>query len=175
MASMLQTEFLALDIALLTVSDTRTLEDDRSGRILAEGLEGAGHRIYDRSIVKDDVKTVRAQFKGFIGDPKVRVVISTGGTGMTDRDITPEALKPLITKEIPGFGELFRQVSYEEIGSSTIQSRVLAGLCQGTFIFALPGSPNACKTALNKILLQQLDIRHRPCNFVELLPRISPG
>lgn len=170
---MSEVAFQALDIAVLTVSDTRTLDDDRSGQILVDRLEGAGHRIYERKIIKDDLLQVRAQFQAWIDNPDLRVVLSTGGTGLTDRDITPEALKPLITKDIAGFGELFRQVSYAEIGSSTIQSRVLGGLCRGTLIFALPGSPNACKTAMDKILLQQLDIRHRPCNFVELLPRIS--
>ena len=168
-------DFLPLDIAVLTVSDTRNINDDRSGAILVERLEAAGHRIYDRKIIRDDELAVRDCLQKWILDPVPRFVLTTGGTGFTSRDVTPDALRPLITKEIPGFGELFRQLSYEEIGTSTIQSRAIGALCDDTFVFVLPGSPGACKTAMDRILLQQLDIRHRPCNFVELLPSIAKG
>ena len=168
----LSSEFLALRIAVLTVSDTRTVENDRSGDVLVEWIRSAGHELAERKIEKDDLRSLRAVFREWVANPKVDVVLSTGGTGLTRRDITPEALEPLITKKIAGFGELFRMLSYEEIGTSTIQSRVEAALCEDTFVFMLPGSPNACRTAVEKILTQQLDLRHRPCNFVELLPRI---
>lgn len=172
MSSSPQPAFVALNIAVLTVSDTRTLADDRSGRVLVDALEGAGHHLRDRMILTDDLARVSRQFGLWIADPHIDVILSTGGTGMTARDITPEALQAHVTKSIPGFGELFRQLSYEEIGTSTIQSRVTGALCGSTFVFALPGSPGACKTAMERILVQQLDNRHRPCNFSELLPRI---
>lgn len=164
--------FVPLNMAVLTVSDTRTLEDDRSGALIVERLEEAGHRIADRKIVKDDLHVIRAAVAAWIADPGVDVVISTGGTGVTRRDVTPEAVEPLGTKHIRGFGELFRMLSYAEIGTSTIQSRAEAWLCDTTFVFVLPGSTGACRLAMEKILIQQLDIRHHPCNFAELLPRV---
>lgn len=164
--------FEPVRVAVLTVSDTRTLETDRSGQVAVDLLEEAGHVIAAREIAKDDEATIRAALRRFIADDGVDVVIATGGTGVTPRDVTPEAMAPLVTKPIPGFGELFRWISFEEIGTSTIQSRAEAALCEQTYVFLLPGSPGAVRTAMTKILLQQLDIRHRPCNFVELLPRI---
>ncbi|HRC56198.1 MAG: molybdenum cofactor biosynthesis protein B [Myxococcales bacterium] len=159
-------------IAVLTVSDTRTLADDRSGALIAETLAAAGHVIAARAIVKDNRDTIRAQLAAWIDDPAIDVVITTGGTGVTPRDVTPEALAPLITKSIPGFGELFRWLSFAEIGTSTIQSRAEAALCKDTYVFLLPGSTGGVRLAVEKILLQQLDSRHRPCNFMMLLPRI---
>jgi molybdenum cofactor biosynthesis protein B len=166
-----RTEFRPLDIAVLTVSDTRTTVDDRSGDLLVERLSGAGHRLAARAIEPDDRYRLRARVSGWIADPAVQAVLTTGGTGFTGRDTTPEALGPLFDKTIDGFGELFRQLSYEEIGTSTIQSRAVAGLANGTLIFAIPGSTGACRTAWDRILATQLDIRHRPCNFVELIER----
>lgn len=163
--------FVPVQIAVMTVSDTRTLDDDRSGAVLIEGLQAAGHTLAARTIVRDDIQAIQAQLRAWIADPSVQVVLATGGTGITARDVTPEALAPLVTKAIPGFGELFRWLSFEEIGTSTIQSRATAGLCGSTLVFALPGSPGACRTAWTKILVQQLDARHRPCNFVELMDR----
>jgi molybdenum cofactor biosynthesis protein B len=165
-------EFIPVGVGVLTVSDTRTLEDDRSGALAVELLEAAGHRVAARAIVKDNRDLIRAQLQAWIADPAVEVIISTGGTGVTPRDVTPEALAPLVTKPIPGFGELFRWLSYAEIGTSTIQSRAEAALCGKTLVFLLPGSPNACRTAWTKILAQQLDSRHKPCNFVELFDRL---
>ncbi len=164
------TDFLPLTIAILTISDTRTQENDTSGQALVEHLIAAGHVLGERALVRDDRYGLRAIVSHWIADPKIQVVITTGGTGLTGRDSTPEALKPLFDKEIEGFGELFRSVSYNEIGSSTIQSRALAGLANGTVIFCVPGSTGACHTAW-KIIEPQLDKRHRPCNLVELLPR----
>lgn len=161
--------FIPLDVAVITVSDTRTEETDKSGALLIERLETAGHRTAWRQIVVDDVESIRAQLRRAVGDPAVHVALVTGGTGMAARDVTPEALAPLITKSIPGFGELFRWLSYQEIGVSTIQSRAEGAVCDGTLVFLLPGSPGACKTAMDEILLPQLDARTRPCNFVELL------
>jgi molybdenum cofactor biosynthesis protein B len=165
-------EFQPVRIAVMTVSDTRTLDDDRSGALLIERLESAGHELAARAIVRDDLEAIRAQLRGWIADPQIQVVLTTGGTGVTARDVTPEALAPLATKPIPGFGELFRWLSYAEIGTSTIQSRAEAVLCSQTLVFALPGSPGACRTAWDKILAQQLDRRHKPCNFVELFDRL---
>jgi molybdenum cofactor biosynthesis protein B len=165
-------EFLPLAIAVLTVSDTRTEADDASGRALVERLTAAGHRLADRAIVPDDIYRVRAVMSGWIADPAVAVVLVTGGTGMTGRDSTPEAVRPLLDKEITGFGELFRMLSWEEIGAATLQSRALGGLANATFIFCLPGSTGACRTAWDRILQAQLDARTQPCNFVELLPRL---
>ena len=166
--------FAPLNVAILTVSDTRTPETDTSGDTIAEKLKAAGHRVAARVILKDDVDKLRAQVKGWIEDPKVDAVIATGGTGLTHRDITPEALTPLITKPIPGFGELFRHLSYTEIGSSTIESRAFAGICGGgTILFCLPGSTGACRLGMDKIILEQLDNRYKPCNLVALLPRIK--
>ncbi len=164
-----------LQCAVLTISDTRSLKDDKSGSWLAETLEAEGHTLSDRQIVKDDVYQIRAVVSAWIADPEIQVVITTGGTGFTGRDSTPEALTPLFDKEINGFGELFRQISYDEIGSSTIQSRAIGGLANATLVFALPGSSNAVRTGWEKILRNQLDIDFRPCNFAELLPRFNEG
>ena len=161
----------SLACAVLTVSDTRTVENDTSGDLLVALLEAAGHRLVDRAIEKDDIYRLRARVSGWIADPGVTVVLATGGTGFTGRDHTPEALIPLFDKTIEGFGELFRQLSYGEIGSSTIQSRAVAGLANGTLVFALPGSGNAVRTGWEKIIEKQLDIDNRPCNFAELIPR----
>ncbi len=165
-------EFKAVKIAVLTVSDTRTLDTDSSGKLAADLLAEAGHLIATREIVTDNRDKISAALGRFIADEEVEVVITTGGTGVTPRDVTPEALAPPIPKPIPGFGELFRWISYEEIGTSTVQSRAEAALCDQTYVFVLPGSTGAVRTAMTKILLQQLDYRHKPCNFVELLPRI---
>jgi molybdenum cofactor biosynthesis protein B len=161
-----------LGIAVLTVSDTRTLETDKSGALIAESVTAAGHVVAARTIVPDELTLLQSGFSALIADQTVDVVIATGGTGITQRDVTPEALTPLVTKWIPGFGELFRQLSYADIGPATIQSRAEAALCGGTLVFALPGSTGAVRLALEKIILPQLDIRTRPCNFAELLPRI---
>lgn len=165
--------FVPLRIAVLTVSDTRTLETDTSGGTLVEKLQAAGHQIADRRILTDDLDGIRAQLRAWIADSEVDVVVATGGTGITARDVTPDALAPLITKPIPGFGELFRWLSYADIGAATIQSRTEAALCDTTLVFTLPGSTGAVKLALDQILLPQLDNRTRPCNFVELLPRVK--
>ncbi len=165
--------FLAVNIALLTVSDTRGAADDRSGNTLAERAAEAGHRIAARTIVRDEFDAIVAQLLAWLADPEIDVVISTGGTGVTGRDVTPEAFHRVYEKEIAGFGELFRWLSYEKIGTSTIQSRATAGVAGGTYLFALPGSPGACRDAWDGILLHQLDNRFRPCNFVELMPRLQ--
>ncbi len=164
--------FLPVRIAVLTVSDTRTLADDRSGDTLVARAEGAGHTLAARAIIKDDVAVIEAQLRAWIADPQVDVVISTGGTGVTGRDTTPEAFHAVYDKEIPGFGELFRWISFQKIGTSTIQSRATGGVASGTYLFALPGSTGACKDAWDGILASQLDSRFRPCNFVELMPRL---
>lgn len=166
------TGFVLLRIALLTVSDSRTEADDTSGNLLRNQAEQAGHQVVTREIVPDDVYLMRAVFSRWIADPQVQVVLSTGGTGITGRDSTPEAVAPLLDKRIEGFGELFRALSFEEIGPATIQSRALAGLANGTLIFCLPGSSGACRTAWDKILQPQLDHRTRPCNFAQLIPRL---
>ena len=165
--------FLPVNIALLTVSDTRTEADDRSGNTLAELAANAGHHIAARRIVRDDFAAITEQLRAWIADPEIDVVIATGGTGVTGRDVTPEAFHSMYEKEIAGFGELFRWQSYEKIGTSTIQSRAAAGVAGGTYLFALPGSPSACRDAWEGILVQQLDNRFRPCNFVELMPRLQ--
>ncbi len=164
--------FRPLAIALLTVSDSRDLTQDRSGDLLAARIEEAGHRLVRRALVRDELDLIVARFREWIADPEIEVVISTGGTGVTGRDVTPEALAQVVEKRIPGFGELFRWLSYAKIGTSTIQSRADAGVAGGTYIFCLPGSPGACRDAWDMILREQLDIRHRPCNFAELLPRL---
>ncbi len=164
--------FLPLRIAVLTVSDSRSLTNDRSGDILVERLIKAGHSLADRALVKDDPDQIAAQFTAWIEDPDVEVVISTGGTGLTGRDITPEAMARVAEKQIPGFGEMFRMISYGKIGTSALQSRAMAGVAKGTYLFALPGSTGACKDGWDEILNAQLDIRHRPCNFAELIPRL---
>lgn len=160
-----------LKIAVLTVSDTRTRENDTSGQFLCDALEAAGHQLQNRSIQIDDIYRLRASISALIADVEVEVVLVTGGTGFTARDSTPEALKPLFDTEIIGFGELFRQLSYEEIGTATIQSRAIGGIANNTLIFCMPGSTGACKTAWNGILKQQLDIENRPCNFAELIKK----
>ena len=165
--------FIPVKIAVLTISDTRTEADDKSGQTLVSRLVDAGHILADKVIIKDDVASIQTQVKKWIADNDVDVVITTGGTGLTGRDVTPEALEPLYTKPIAGFGELFRMLSYDLIGTSTIQSRATAGLAEATLIFALPGSTGACKDGWDKILATQLDNRYRPCNFVEMMPRYS--
>ena len=165
--------FIPVQIAILTVSDTRRPKDDRSGDVLEEKIMLAGHKMVDRDIVRDDVDKICAKLKDWIADDQVDVVITTGGTGVTGRDVTPEALGSVWEKEIPGFGELFRWVSFQKIATSTIQSRACAGVAGGTYMFALPGSPNACKDGWEQILIHQLDSRHGPCNFVELMPRLQ--
>lgn len=166
-------EFQPLDVAVLTISDTRTLETDSSGGHAAEALSQAGHRLRERQIITDDLQLIRETLRRCISDPGIDVVVATGGTGITARDVTPDALEPLITKAIPGFGELFRSLSYAEIGAATIQSRAMAGLCGTTLVFALPGSTGAVRLAMEKIIIPQLDSRTRPCNFVDLLPRVG--
>jgi molybdenum cofactor biosynthesis protein B len=166
-------QFVALSFAILTISDTRTAENDTSGSLLSERVAAAGHRVVERIIVRDDVYALRTVFSRWIEDPTIRIILSTGGTGITGRDSTPEAVIPLLDKPIPGFGELFRQVSFTDIGSSTVQSRAFAGLANGTLLFCLPGSTGACRTAWDCILLAQLDSRTRPCNFVQLVSRFN--
>jgi len=165
-------EFVATTIAILTVSDSRTEENDTSGRFLKEAAIEAGHTVAEKLIVPDDIYDIRAAVSTWIAASNIDVVITTGGTGVTGRDGTPEAVTPLLDKVIEGFGELFRQISFEDIGTSTMQSRAIAGVANGTFIFTLPGSSGACRTGWNKLLRQQLDLTQRPCNFVELMPRL---
>jgi molybdenum cofactor biosynthesis protein B len=164
--------FVPVRVAVVTISDTRTLDTDKSGSAIVELLSAAGHQVAAREIITDNRDEIRALFERWIADPEVDVVIATGGTGITPRDVTPEALAPLVTKPIPGFGEAFRWISFQEIGTSAIHSRAEAALCEHTYVFALPGSTGAVRTALDKLLLPQLDIRNKPCNFAELLPRI---
>ena len=168
-------KFVPLNIAVLTVSDSRGHADDKSGSTLGERIEKAGHAVAARAIVTDDVDKIRAQVRKWIDDPRIEVVISTGGTGVTGRDVTPEALEGLFEKKIEGFGETFRWISFQKIGTSTMQSRATAGVANATYIFALPGSTGACKDGWDDILRQQLDIRFRPCNFAELMPRLNEG
>jgi len=164
--------FLPVRIAVLTVSDTRSAADDKSGQLLADRITAAGHIVADRAIVRDDQAAIRERLEAWIADPGIDVVIATGGTGVTGRDVTPEAFEALYDKPVPGFGELFRMISFEKIRTSTIQSRATAGVARGTYLFALPGSPGACRDAWDEILVHQLDYRHMPCNFVELMPRL---
>ncbi len=164
--------FIPVNIALLTISDSRTLETDTSGKALRERVLAAKHHLADQKIVPDDKYQIRAVISQWIATPDIQAIITTGGTGLTGRDGTPEAVSVLLDKEIIGFGELFRQISYQDIRTSTIQSRAIGGVANGTFIFCLPGSSGACKTAWDDILKDQLDHRHRPCNFVELMPRL---
>jgi molybdenum cofactor biosynthesis protein B len=168
-----QSNLIPLSLCVLTVSDTRTLSEDSSGAYLAEALTEAGHRLHDRALLPDDRYRLRAQVSIWIADSAVDGILVTGGTGFTGRDSTPEALLPLLDKEMPGFGELFRAISYEEIGTSTLQSRAFAGLANGTFLFALPGSTSACRTAWEKIVRAQLDARTKPCNLATLRPRLK--
>ena len=165
--------FIPVSIAVLTVSDTRTLDDDKSGSILVDRIETAGHKIADRSIVKDDVEALRQQVTAWCQDESVDVVITTGGTGFTGRDVTPEALEPLFDKRMDGFSIAFHMLSHDKIGTSTVQSRATAGTIGTTFVFCLPGSPGACKDAWDGILKDQLDYRHMPCNFIEIMPRLD--
>jgi molybdopterin adenylyltransferase len=164
--------FKPINIAVLTVSDTRTTADDTSGDLLAERILAAGHRLAERTIVRDDAALVASQLDSWIDDPAIDAVITTGGTGLTGRDVTPEALDRIKDKDIPGFGELFRWLSYRSIGTSTVQSRACAIVARGTYVFALPGSNGAVKDGWDGILAEQLDSRNRPCNFVELMPRL---
>ncbi len=166
-------QFVPLKIAVLTVSDTRSLADDKSGSTLAERIEQAGHSVAGRAIVTDDVEAIRAQLRAWIADPAIDAIITTGGTGFTGRDVTPEAAEALFEKRMEGFSTAFHMVSYPKIGSSTIQSRATAGVANATFIFCVPGSPGACRDAWDEILVHQLDYRFRPCNFVELMPRLD--
>ena len=168
----MERQFIPVNIALLTISDTRTIENDTSGKVLRERLLAANHKLADQQIVTDDIYQIRSVISQWIASPDIQAVITTGGTGLTGRDGTPEAVKVLLDKEIEGFGELFRQVSFQDIKTSTVQSRALGGVANGTFIFCLPGSSGACKTGWDEILKEQLDARHRPCNFVELMPRL---
>jgi molybdenum cofactor biosynthesis protein B len=166
-------EFVPLKVAVLTVSDSRTLENDSSGQFLVDALAEAGHHLHARRLLRDDRYAIRAQVAAWIADADVHGVLITGGTGFTGRDSTPEAVLPLLDKEMPGFGELFRAVSFEEIGTSSLQSRAFAGLSNQTFVFALPGSTSACRTAWDKLLRAQLDARTRPCNLAGLIPRLG--
>ena len=166
-------QFIALKIAVLTVSDTRDLADDKSGATLVERIEKSGHAVAARAIVRDDVEKIRACIKDWIADPDVDVVITTGGTGFTGRDVTPEAVEPLFEKRMDGFATLFLMVSHAKIGTSAIQTRATAGVAGATYIFCLPGSPGACRDGWDDILVHQLDYRYRPCNFVEIMPRLD--
>ena len=170
---MKQREFISLKIAVLTVSDTRTEAEDTSGKVLVSRLEEAGHSLAEKAIAPDDIYQVRAVVSRWIADPEVDVVISTGGTGVTGRDGTPEAFQPLLDKEIAGFGEMFRMISFDEIKTSALQSRALAGVANGTYLFCLPGSSGACKTGWDNIIKDQLDHRTRPCNLAMLIPRLK--
>ena len=165
-------DFKPVNIALLTVSDTRTLENEKSGDTLQDRIVKAGHNVFDRFIVKDDVVQIKIILNKLINNVNIDAVITTGGTGITGRDLTPEVFNEILEKEIPGFGELFRWLSYKKIATSTIQSRAMAGVTKGTYLFSLPGSVGACKDAWDDILVHQLDYRHRPCNLVELMPRL---
>jgi molybdenum cofactor biosynthesis protein B len=165
--------FVALSIAVLTVSDTRSLEDDKSGATLVQGIEAAGHTLAQRRITTDDVAAIRDIVNGWIADSAIDVVITTGGTGLTGRDVTPEAVEPLFDKKIDGFSAVFHRISYDKIGTSTVQSRATAGVAHGTYVFVLPGSPGACRDAWEGILANQLDYRYMPCNFVEIMPRLE--
>jgi len=168
----METPSAQLAIAILTVSDTRGKDDDTSGELLIRLAREAGHFVADRQIVADDTYQLRAVVSQWIADSEIQVVIANGGTGVTGRDVTPSAIRPLLDKEIEGFGELFRMISYQEIGTSSLQSRALAGVANATVIFCVPGSPNACETAWTRLIRHQLDINHKPCNLVQLFPRL---
>ena len=165
-------KFIPINIAIVTISDTRVLDNDKSGDILEKRILESNHKIISREIVKDDFDKISQLFLNLINNEKIDVIISTGGTGLTGRDITPEVMKTLFEKTIDGFGEMFRWLSYSKIGTSALQSRALAGVTNGTYIFCLPGSPSACRDGWDQILIYQLDIRHKPCNFVEIMPRL---
>ena len=170
---MTERQFISIGIAVMTISDTRQLADDKSGDTLAERIAGAGHRLAGRMIVKDDVRQIRAAARKFLADKKVDVIISTGGTGLTGRDVTIEAMRLLFEKEIEGFGTVFHMISFKKIGTSTMQSRATAGVAKGKYIFCLPGSPGACRDGWDEILVHQLDYRNKPFNFVEIMPRLK--
>ncbi len=167
--------FIPLNIAVLTVSDTRTEQDDKSGRILVDNIEQAGHQVAVKQIVPDNIYQIRAVVSQWIADDSIQAILTTGGTGVTGRDGTPEAVAPLLDKTLDGFGEIFRMLSYEDIRTSTIQSRAIAGVANATYVFCLPGSSNACQTAWEKLIQAQLDYRTRPCNLVQLIPRLREG
>ncbi|HIC42644.1 MAG TPA: molybdenum cofactor biosynthesis protein B [Pelagibacterales bacterium] len=166
-------EFISINIALLTISDTRIIENDKSGNLLQERITSFGHNLKGRNIIKDDFEIIKQTFVNLSNDPLIDAIISTGGTGLTGRDSTPEAVIELSDKMIDGFGELFRQISFNKIGTSTIQSRAIGAIINGTYVFCLPGSPGACKDGWDDILQYQLDIRHKPCNFIEIMPRLK--
>ena len=166
-------EFIPLNIAVMVVSDSRNEADDKSGKMLVKLLTNTGHKLADKQFVPDDIYQIRASVSTWIADPEIHAVITTGGTGLTGRDVTPEAMKVLYDKEIEGFGEVFRQISYDLIKTSTIQSRAIAGLANGTVLFTLPGSPGACKDGWNEIIQHQLDFRTQPCNLVQMMPRFK--
>ena len=166
-------QFVPLKIAVLTISDTRDMKDDKSGALLVQRIVTAGHYVAERGIVPDEVEAIRARVKAWIADPMIDVIITTGGTGFTGRDVTPEAVEPLFEKKMEAFSALFLVVSFPKIGTSAIQSRATAGVANSTYIFCLPGSPGACKDAWDEILVHQLDYRHGPCNFVEIMPRLD--
>lgn len=166
-------EFVPINIAILTISDTRTLADDTSGDLLTKLVREAGHAVTERDVVRDDTGSIAAAVVKWISDPSIHCILTTGGTGFTGRDVTPEAVKPLFDKEIEGFAILFHRLSYEKVGTSTIQSRACGGVSRGTYIFCLPGSTGACRDAWDGILKMQLDARHRPCNFIEIMPRLE--
>lgn len=168
-----QREFIQIGIGVLTISDSRTIETDRSGDVLCQRIEESGHKISARKIVKDEIDDIQNQIFKWVRQSDIDAIITTGGTGLTGRDVTPEAVSPLLDKVIDGFGTLFHHISYQKIGTSTVQSRALAGLIRTTFVFCLPGSPGACKDAWDGILKQQLDYRHLPCNFIEIMPRLD--
>ncbi|ODA67267.1 Molybdenum cofactor biosynthesis protein B [Methyloligella halotolerans] len=167
--------FIPIRIAVLTISDTRTKKTDKSGPLLAEMITEAGHVVAARETATDDVESIRSQVQAWIDDPEIDVVITTGGTGFTGRDVTPEAVRPLYDKEIEGFSVIFHMVSFETVGTSTLQSRACGGLANGTYIFSVPGSPGACEDAWTKVLKFQFDNRHRPCSFIEIMPRLKEG
>ena len=168
-----EVEFIPLNIAVMVVSDSRVEADDKSGKMLVKLLTNSGHKLADKKFVADDIYEIRAAVSAWIADPEIHVVITTGGTGLTGRDVTPEAMKVLYDKEIEGFGEIFRKLSYDLIKTSTIQSRAIAGLANGTVLFTLPGSPGACKDGWNMIIQHQLDFRQQPCNLVQMMPRFK--
>ena len=168
----LERKFVSIKIALLTISDTRDFQTDKSGDLLASKINKAGHILVKREITQDNINKIRENLKKSIEDSGIDVVISTGGTGLTGKDVTPEAFRSVFDKEIEGFGEMFRYISFQKIGTSSLQSRAVAGVSGGTYLFALPGSPSACRDAWDSLLVHQLDYRHRPCNFVEIMPRL---
>ena len=169
---MINREFIQVSISVLTISDSRSFKDDKSGNLLEKKIIESGHKLFDRKIVRDEIIDIQNVSKAWVDNPSIEVILSTGGTGLTGRDVSPEAFREIFDKEIEGFGELFRQLSFKKIGTSTLQSRAVAGVANGTYIFVLPGSPSACKDAWDDILVHQLDYRHKPCNFVEIMPRL---